>query len=254
MSVTATTLDLSGTPPVRTSTLVKVELRKMIDTRAGMWLLITMAALTALVLVIFLINADQKTFLNAVQASATPQGILLPVLGILLVTQEWGQRTAMVTFTLEPRRSKVLWAKVIAAVVLGLAAIALALVVAAVVALVGGTPDAFRGTDATLVLQYVVLELLGVLGGLVFGLLFLNTAAAIVMSFALPIGFSILTSLVSAVRKAQPWIDPATAQTPLQVGDHLSGEQWAHLLVTSLIWVAVPFAIGMWRVLRAEVK
>src|SRR5689334_19443540 len=99
------TLDVSGTPKVSFSRLVKVELRKTVDTRAGLWLLISIALLTALVLVIFLINATDKSFTNAIQASATPQGILLPVLGILLVTQEWGQRTAMVTFTLEPRRS-----------------------------------------------------------------------------------------------------------------------------------------------------
>ena len=43
---------------------------------------------------------------------ATPQGFLLPVMGILLVTQEWTQRTGMVTFTLEPHRGKVIAAKV----------------------------------------------------------------------------------------------------------------------------------------------
>ena len=42
-------------------------------------------------------------------------GILLPVLGILLVTSEWSQRTAMVTFTLEPSRSRVIAAKFVVA-------------------------------------------------------------------------------------------------------------------------------------------
>ena len=247
-------LDFSRGGRVSLSRLVKVELRKMIDTRAGMWLLISIAALTALVLVIFLINADHKTFVNAMQASATPEGILMPVLGILLVTQEWGQRTAMVTFTLEPNRAKVLWAKVLAAVAFGVAALLLALVVAALVTLVGGTANAWHGFGVELVVQYLVLQLLGVLGGLVFGLLLLNTAAAIVLSFALPIAFSIVTTLVHAVRKAQPWIDPGTSQSPLQNGQHLTGTEWSHLLTTTLIWVVVPFVLGVWRVLRAEVK
>ena len=247
-------LDLSRGGRVSLSRLVKVELRKMVDTRAGMWLLIAIAGLTALVLVIFSINADHKTFVNAMQASATPQGLLMPVLGILLVTQEWGQRTAMVTFTLEPHRAKVLWAKVLAAVAFGVAALVLALVVASLVTLLGGTANAWHGVGVQLVLQYLVLQLLGVLGGLVFGLLLLNTAAAIVLNYALPIAFSIVTTLVHAVRKAQPWIDPGTAQSPLQNGQNLTGTEWAHLLTTSLIWVAVPFAIGVWRVLRAEVK
>jgi ABC-2 type transport system permease protein len=250
----AADLDVSGTKRVSTSTLVKVELRKMIDTRAGMWLLISIAALTLLILVIFLINADDKSFANAMQASAIPQGILLPVLGILLVTQEWSQRTGMVTFTLEPHRGKVLWAKVAAAVLFGLAAVVLSLVVASLVTAVGGTPGAWDGVTVGVVLQYVLLEILGVVGGLVFGLLLLNSAAAIVLSFAIPIAFSILTSLWKALSHAQPWIDPGTAQTPLQNGDSLSSTQWGHLAVSSLIWIVLPFVVGMWRVLRAEVK
>jgi ABC-2 type transport system permease protein len=253
-ATTAPTLDISGTRPVPFSRLVKVELRKTIDTRAGLWLMISIVALTAVVLVIFLINADEKTFVNAIQASAIPQGLLLPVLGILLITSEWGQRTGMVTFTLEPHRAKVLWAKVVAAVLLGLAAVVLAMIVAALVTAVGGTPDAWHGVGVRLLLQYVLLQIINVVGGLVFGLLFLNTAAAIVTSYVLPIAFSILTSLIKSFHKVQPWVDPGTAQTPLQNGEHLSGQEWARVLTTALIWVVLPFIVGMWRVLRAEVK
>ena len=248
------TLDVSQTTRVPMSRLLKVELRKMVDTRAGMWLMIAIVALTVLVLVIFLANAEHKTFVNAMQASTVPQAILLPVLGILLITQEWSQRTGMVTFALEPHRGKVLWSKVGAAVVLGLVAVAVSMVVATLVTLVGGTPGAWDGVSLAVLLQYVLLEVIGVVGGLVFGLLLLNSAAAIVLSFALPIAFSIVTSLWKAVRDAQPWIDPGTAQTPLQNGDSLSGNEWAHLAVTSLIWVVVPFVVGLWRVLRTEVK
>ena len=56
--------------------------------------------------------------------------LLLPIVGILLVTSEWSQRTAQVTFTLVPRRGRVLAAKVSASVVLALVAFALALVLA----------------------------------------------------------------------------------------------------------------------------
>jgi hypothetical protein len=34
----------------------------------------------------------------------------------------------------------------------------------------------------------------------------------------------------------------------------LSGKEWSQLLVTVAVWVALPFAAGVWRVLRAEVK
>ena len=86
-----------------------------------------------MVTVIFFFAAadDERTFSNYMGVTATPQGFLLPVLGILLVTQEWGQRTAMVTFTLEPHRGKVMGAKVLAALAFGMLAVLLALVLAA---------------------------------------------------------------------------------------------------------------------------
>ena len=34
----------------------------------------------------------------------------------------------------------------------------------------------------------------------------------------------------------------------------MSGEQWAQLAVGTAIWVVLPFVVGLWRVLRAEVK
>ena len=113
------TLDVSGTPPVPLSRLVRVELRKMADTRAGLWLLSTIGVVTVLVIVAFFVvgESSDRTFLALLGFASIPQGVLLPVLGILLVTQEWGQRTAMVTFTLVPNRGQVLLAKCLAAVV-----------------------------------------------------------------------------------------------------------------------------------------
>ena len=112
---------------------MRVELRKMADTRAGFWLLLSIGLITAAILVIFLLVApdDQKTFLNFMGATATPQGFLLPVLGILLVTSEWGQRTALTTFALEPSRPRVIGAKFVAALLIGLAAIVVAVALAA---------------------------------------------------------------------------------------------------------------------------
>ena len=43
------------------------------------------------------------------------------------------------------------------------------------------------------------------------------------------------------------------AQNPLIEAD-VSGKEWAQLATSGLIWLALPLAIGMWRVLRAEVK
>jgi ABC-2 type transport system permease protein len=249
-------IDISKSPAVPLSRLVKVEMRKMLDTRAGMWLIIAIVAITALITVIFFFAADDndRTFVNYMGVIATPQGFLLPVLGILLMTQEWSQRTGMVTFTLEPHRAKVIWAKVVAALAFGLVAVVLALALASLGAAVSGAPDAWKNIGLDDVGKFALLQVSGVLQGLAFGLIFLNSAAAIVTYFVLPIAFSILTSLWKALADAQPWIDLNTSQAPLFSGDSMSGKEWSQLLVGTLIWVVLPFLIGLWRVLRAELK
>jgi ABC-2 type transport system permease protein len=250
------TLDVSGTPRIPLSRLTRVELRKLADTRASRWLLIAIAAITTLIIVIFLINADasDRTFTNFMGVTATPQGFLLPVLGILLVTSEWSQRTALVTFTLMPVRGRVLLAKVIAALMAGIAAIILAMGIAAVATLAGGGDKAWANIGADDIGKFCLLQVSGILQGLAFGLLFLSSAAAIVTYFVLPTAFSIVASLWGALKDAAPWIDLNTAQQPLFNGTDLSGQEWWQLTTATLIWVVLPFVVGLVRVLRAEVK
>jgi ABC-type transport system involved in multi-copper enzyme maturation permease subunit len=262
------TLDLSGTKPVPFVRQVGVELRKMVDTRAGLWLMVTIAVMTALFVVLLFIfgdngETDQRTFINFLGTTSTPQGFLLPVLGILLVTSEWSQRTVLVTFTLTPRRGFVIAAKTVAALVIGLAALVLAMAFAAVAAVAADAPGAFDGFGVDDVAKFGLLQALGVLQGLAFGLLFLNSAVAIVVFFVVPIVFNVLVNLISWLRDAAPWIDLSTAQQPLigvdtqtglPVDAALGAEQWLHLVTATTIWIVVPIAIGMWRILRSEAK
>jgi ABC-2 type transport system permease protein len=255
--MSAPTLDVSQTSPISFGRLVGVELRKSADTRAGRWLLIAIAALTAVFMVIFFIvaEADDRIFENFIGIAATPQGFLLPVLGILLVTSEWSQRTALTTFALEPSRTKVIAAKTVAALLFGLAAFVAALVVAMLCTLVGGSGSGFEGLSVATFTLFLALQLLTVVQGLAYGLLWLNTPAAIVTFFVLPIVSSIIFSLVPGLRDAAPWVDLGTAQSPLfEAGQGLTGEEYAQLATTSLIWIVVPFIVGWLRVMRAEVK
>jgi len=255
-TLTAENLDLTATPRIPTTRLIEVELRKLADTRSGKWLLITIGLVTAAIIAIFFLTADRsdRTFLNFMGVTATPQGFLLPVMGILLITSEWTQRTALVSFTLVPVRGRVLFAKVVAALIAGLAAIVVAVAIAALATVLGGADKAWAGIGADDFGKVGLLQASGVLQGLAFGLLFLNSAAAIVTYFVVPIAFSIVAGLWSAMQDAAPWVDLGTAQQPLFDGSHESGEQWAQLGTATLIWVVLPFVLGLVRVLRAEVK
>ena len=113
--------------------LVAVELRKMVDTRAGFWLQVAMVAITVVVVVVRLLVGDaaDHTFQSVLDVGLQPAAILLPVLGILLVTSEWSQRTGMITFALVPVRSRVLGAKLIASLVLAVAMLVMSVAVVA---------------------------------------------------------------------------------------------------------------------------
>jgi ABC-2 type transport system permease protein len=250
------TVDISTTPGIPLSRLVRVELRKMANTRSGKWLLIGIGVITLVVIAVFYLTAKQsdRTFFNFMAATNGPQGLLLPVLGILLVTSEWTQRTALVSFTLTPARGRVLLAKVLGGLAAGMAAIALTVVVAALATLVGGADSAWAQVGIDDLAKFVLLQATGVLQGLAFGLLFLNSSAAIVSYFVLPTALNILGSFWTEMKDVQPWIDLWTSQTPLFMGGNLTSEQWSQCATSTLIWVVLPFAVGLVRVLRAEVK
>ncbi len=257
------TLDVSQTQRVPLSRLVQVELRKMGDTRAAKWLLISIALITALVMVILVwVAAAQDItlkFSEFLGAMSTPMGILLPVLGVMLVTQEWGQRTAMVTFSLEPRRARIVTAKLLVGLIAGVASVVIALVLAAVgmvlVGALGSTPEWDGVLDA--IWPFLVLQVIGLYTGFAFGMLFMNTAAAIVIyfvySFVLPGIFALGAATMDWFDKIHPWIDFGAAQTPLYDGG-LSGEELGHFVVSGFIWLVLPLGVGIWRMLRAEVK
>jgi ABC-type transport system involved in multi-copper enzyme maturation permease subunit len=260
----ATTLDISQTARVPFGRLVSVEFRKLTDTRAGRWLLISIAALTLLVLIIqmaVVVGQDiDATYPDFMQGANAPMGILLPVLGIMSVTSEWSQRTAMVTFTLEASRLRVMAAKFTCLIILALVALVVGLLLGALVNVLYGAlsgNDLVWGGFGKVVLCYLVVWVLGMATGFAFGSVFLNSAAGIVLyfvySFVLPAPFEIAAQLMDWFDSIRPWIDFNFAQGPL-LDTTVSGSEWGHLVTSGLIWLVLPLVLGLWRIRRAEVK
>jgi ABC-2 type transport system permease protein len=259
LSAAPAPIDLAQTPRVRLSRLIRVELRKVTDTRAGMWLLIAIGAITVTAATIYLLAADanELTYENFAGVTLTPQGFLLPVLGILAITSEWSQRTGLVTFTLEPSRSRVVGAKFIAVVTLAIGAVALMFAVGALFNVLGsGVADGNGAWNLGWAggRDFLLLQLMAIIQGLAFGMLLMNSAAAIVLYFVIPGAFSLLFELVSSLKDAAPWLDLGTAQQPLMDDHSLTGTQWSHILVTATIWIVVPLIAGVIRLMRAELK
>lgn len=249
--------DERGLPFAR---LLRTELRKTVDTRAGRWLLGVIAALTVLAmgLAMWLARDAGASYPMLLTTAILPQAVLLPVLGILTAASEWSQRTALVTFTQEPRRMRVMAAKTLAALGLGLGVVALTFGLAALahvasVGLAGGEID--LDVPWHLYVGVVALQVIYVLMGVAFGALLLNVPLAIAAFFVLPVLISVATMSIGWLSERAGWIDPNVAAAPFTtLGQAPTGEQWQQLGVTSIWWVLIPLALGLWRVARREVK
>ncbi len=257
------TIDLQR-PGVPLSRLVAVEARKVFDTRASRWFTLSILGLVLLVVVLqaTVFVEGVQDFRDFVLSSGGVLGYFLPIVLIMLVTSEWGQRTALVTFTLEPRRGRVVAAKLIAGLLISVAALLLSLALAAfgtfLAASVRGL-DVSWSLDAGDLRNFVLSNTIGVLVGFALATLLSNTAAAIVgyfvYTFIIPIVANILGTLVDWFGDLVPWIEFNTAQTPLVSGDgNLTGEEWAQLATSGTIWLVIPLVLGIVRLLRREVK
>jgi hypothetical protein len=234
--------------------LVAVELRKMVNTRAGFWLQVAMVALTVVVVVARLLvgGATHHTFQAVLDVGMQPAAILLPVLGILLVTSEWSQRTGLITFTLVPVRSRVLSAKLIASLLRAMAMLPMSVAVVAVGVLVSSPGVEGTWSDAApLIGQSAVYLTAEMLVGLGLGAILMAATPAIVLLFALPMAWMAVVSL-SVFSDVAPWVDDASTLGHMTVGV-MSATQWAHAGTSLAIWMVLPLLIGARRITRREI-
>ena len=251
----AAVLDQTRLPGQPFARLVGTELRKAVDTRSGRWLLVALLGLAGVALGWQVWHASQApvSFLDFLDTAYTPVGVLLPVLGILAMTAEWSQRTALTTFTLSPRRVPVLLAKVVAALVLTLAVVLLVTGLTVVATAIGGLVSdgavdwSFGWRDGVGIL---LTHELNVLMGAGFGALIPVTGVALTVFFVAPNLFNMLAPHV--LKGRAEWFDvfAALARTS---GLHMDGKLAQSLTAVGL-WVLLPAAVGLWRSARREVK
>lgn len=248
--------------PIPMGRLLDTELRKMFDTRAGFWLMASIgitATIASIAVMLFAPDSmqDYETYATAV---GFPIAVILPIVAVLAVTSEWSQRTGLTTFTLVPSRRRVVIAKLLCILGVGVASMLAAMAIGAVGNLIGATLNGVDITWDTSLTQFGLLVLSNVLGmliGFMLGVLFRNTAAGIVgyfvYAFMLPTVFGMLYAFQEWFRDVHPWIDFQSA-TAVLYDSTPTGEEWAHLAVTGFFWLVLPITVGLRGVLRSEVK
>lgn len=243
--------------------LVRVELRKMVDTRSGVALTAIIAALMVVVTAVMLAligfgGVNQVKYFDFIFGAETGVQLLFPVLVVLLVTSEWSQRSAMMTFALVPDRGRVIAAKLGAALVATMIALAAVMTTAAVAnlasAALGNTPLTWNigwTSFGTYALSYLFNTLLA----FALGVALLNSAAGLVSYYLVQLGIPTLLfglGFVNGFGSIVKWIDPSAIGAV--VDDPTVGANWAHLAVSTVLWIGIPFVVGVRRVLTTEIK
>ena len=74
------------------------------------------------------------------------------------------------------------------------------------------------------------------------------------MSDLVPGVLELLAMLRKWFEDLQPWVDWNYTQVDLFEGVTNTGEEWAKLASTTMIWIVIPLAIALFTLRRTEVK
>src|SRR3712207_900475 len=218
--MTALVLDRTEAAPANAhasipfSRLTAVELRKMIDTRSGFWLMasILLLAVTATGAVIAFAPDAELTYDSFGAAVGVPMTVVLPIIAALSVTAEWSQRSGLSTFTLVPHRGRVMFAKAAAVTAIAPVATLLSFSVGALGNLLGtGLAGTDRVWDQGLAeaMQMTLANGLLILVGFTLGVLIRNSPGAVVAyfiyGFVAPGLLTLLAFSQDWFRDLQPW-------------------------------------------------
>lgn len=231
-----------------------VELRKLVDTRAGLALIITGAVLAGVFGGGVLLYRDGVTLTTLATMAGVPGGILAAVASVLLVTGERSHRTALSTYALTPRRGRVIAAKAAAAATLAVAVTVLAIIAALIIAPVG---SALTGhtviwtLDARELAAFTVSNVTLSLAGWALASLCGNAPAPIVILLVWPMIASLIAQAGPGAAEALTWIDQSAAA---RLVSDTTALDLARIATSILAWIVVPGAIGMVRELKAEVR
>jgi ABC-2 type transport system permease protein len=259
--VRTSTRDRAVPKPIPFTRILGVELRKMFDTRSGFWLMasIVLLSIVATGATIIFAPKDQIDYEAFGSAVGVPMTVILPIIAILSVSSEWSQRSALTTFTLVPSRARVIAAKALLTIVIGVVSMLVALGVGAIGNVVG---SALAGVDQTWNIspsefaQIVLADGIGMLMGFMLGVLLRSSAAAVVGYFVYSL---VLPGISGALTNASDWWHHHVGWFDLNwatgnLYDDMTPHLWAQLGVTTLIWLVIPLVVGLRLVMRAEVK
>ena len=252
--MTATTIPTQ----VRFGNLVKAESRKYVNTRAALVLSIFTAAVLAVITIgVIATYPDLAKIATGTDLQFLLLGvtsILTAVIVILPVTSEWTQRGVLTTFVVEPRRERVVAAK--ALVMLGVV-LTVWLAIQLSWAVFNAAGAAAHGLEASWEFHWVrwfgVIEILLLDATMAFALALLlrNTALTVAIFMAGPIMLETLGLFGEIPAKVASWLKTPGVSLQKIFSAQAGGQTpeatlWGQFTVGAVVWIVVPFTIGLW--------
>ena len=247
--------------PIALRRVVRVELRKMFDTRSGFWLIasIGITGLIATVATIAFAPEADLTYYTFAKAIGFPITVILPMVALLSITSEWSQRSGLTTFTYVPNRRLVVGAKTLSSIAVAVGSMVFAFAIGAVGTVVGsavaGVPEVWDVSVAH-ALTIVLGNLTCLLTGTMLGMLLRSSSGGLVTYFVITLLVPTMSGLLATSQQwfadLRPWVDLKYAQSFLFDGMQ-TGAQWAHIVSAVAIWILLPGILGLRLVMRSEV-
>lgn len=230
-----------------------LELRNSVRTPSRRWLLIAtgVVGLLSAGLVAFTGPAEDQTFSVISFYTQSAISLPLPLVSVLLMTQDLGHRASSPTSGSGLSRGAIIVAKLLASMIIAVAGAAYG-VLLSVLATSAATPGAGEGRwNATgmIILGSVLVQLIAQLSGAGWGLLLGSSPLAIVADVIVPLGFWIITGAVPGLQGVQEWLTPFASVRNLLSGQ-MGVAQWAQVGVVVLVWVVALNVAGIFRVHR----
>ena len=230
-----------------------LELRTSVRSRSRRWLLIAsgVVGLLSAGLVASSGSAQDHTFTVISFYTQSAISLPLPLVSVLLMTQEFGRRASSATVGLGMSLGAIIVAKLLASAVIAVAGAGYGVLIS-LVATSAAAPAADQGRwDAIglIILGSVLVQLIAQLSGAGWGLLLRSSSLAIAADVVVPLGLWIVTGSVPALQGVQAWLAPFSSVRNLLSG-HMDAERWAQVGVIALVWVVGLNAAGILRLHR----
>lgn len=237
-----------------------IEMRKLAGTRSGKGILSAMVLLAvggAVISIGVPATIPTLSVADAYALTVAPLVLFIPISIMVIFTSEWSTHASLLTFTLTPRRGRVLAGKAIVGAAFSVAAPLCTLALAAITTEIAGL---FSGRDVSYagvlgfdggVLQNIILISVYTAFAVAVAMLIRVTAAAVTAFLALTLFPDAILGMV--LGHSSDWAAPIRGFEKLSSGHFASSVEIGQAGTVMLLWLVLPLLFGAYRFFRADI-